>query len=296
MKDQETESIFDRSGLAALTDIQTEVCQNTFSVLEGQQSEFLSHVSEFRSEEYRWPNDPLHTWSRVWEYPYVYYHLARFMKDLVPGNRPVIADVGSGVTFFPFSIAQLGYEVICADIDPVCEIDISRASQSVPASPGNVQFRLVSNDRLPFADGECDALYCISVLEHIPDFENTVKEMARVLKPGGICLITCDIGLDPAANTQLDTSEYGRLMPAIKQDFKLRLPDRTIHPGDLLTNRNSPYPGVRHSCSRTGWLLIKQKIIKPLLGRKSCYVGIYGPAPVAIFGLVLQKRQGNEDC
>ena len=120
MKNQKQKSVFSRSGLAALSDLQTEVHQSTFSVLEEKQSKFLSKASEFRSEEYRWPNDSLHCWSRVWEYPYVYYHLTRYLQGLSEGSRPIVADVGSGVTFFPFVLAQLGCEVICADIDSIC--------------------------------------------------------------------------------------------------------------------------------------------------------------------------------
>lgn len=291
MNNKKAESAFNRSGLAALSDLQTEVCQNTFSVLEEKHSEFLSKASEFRSEEYKWPNDPLHCWSRIWEYPYVYYHLTRYVESLAKSSQPVVADVGSGVTFFPFSLAQLGCEVICTDIDSICEKELLRARESVSHSPGNVHFRLINNEKLPFEDGECNVLYCISVLEHIPDFENTVREMARVLKPGGLCLITCDLGLDPASNTQLNIDQFERLTYVIGQQFSLICPERTIHPVDVLTNRSSPYSGGRSSYARIGYQLIKQKILKPLLGMKSGYVNVLGPAPLAILGLALQKRR-----
>jgi 2-polyprenyl-3-methyl-5-hydroxy-6-metoxy-1,4-benzoquinol methylase len=292
LNNQKTKDVFNWSGLAALNDLQTELCQNIFSVLEEQQTEFLNNASEFRSEEYKWPNDPLHCWSRGWEYPYVYYHLARYVKDLTEeGQRSIIADIGSGVTFFPFSLAQLGCEVICSDIDPVCETDILRARESVSYSPGNVHFRLINNEKLPFNDGECDAVYCVSVIEHIPDFENTVREMARILKLGGLCLITCDLDLDSAGNKQLNTGQFERLVSVVGQEFSLVYPERTIHPVAVLTNRNSPYSGNRSSYTRFGCQLIKQKILKPLLGKKSGYVNVLGPSPLAILGLVLQKRR-----
>ena len=149
---------------------------------------------------------------------------------------PHVMDLGSGVTFFPFSLARLGLRVTCTDIDPICERDLALAGACVPHSPGNVHFRLINNERLPFKDGGCDVLYCISVLEHIPDFENTVREMARVLNPGGLCLITCDLDLDPSGNTQLNTDQYKRLRYVIGQKFSMLCPERIIHPADVLTN------------------------------------------------------------
>jgi len=43
-----------------------------------------------------------------------------------------------------------------------------------------------SADRLPFSDASVDACLCIEVLEHLPDDAAAVREIARVLKPGGI--------------------------------------------------------------------------------------------------------------
>lgn len=290
MNNKKTERVFNRSGLAALSELQAEECRNIFSVLEKRQSEFLREAGKFRSKEYKFPNDPLHCWSRVWEYPYVYFHLTRFVNGLTGGSRPVVADVGSGVTFFPFSLAQLGCQVVCTDIDPVCEKDILRACEFVSYSPGNVHFRLISNERLPFADCECDVIYCISVLEHIPNFENTVREIARVLKPGGLCLITCDIGLDPRANTPLTNLEYERLIFAVERQFRLLCPDRSIHPVNVLTDLNSPYTNCQITYARIGFRLLKQQILKLLFGRKPRYVNVLGIGNLAILGLVLEKR------
>ena len=44
----------------------------------------------------------------------------------------------------------------------------------------NLEFRAEEATRLPFADGEFDVATAIEVLEHVPDPEATVAEMARV--------------------------------------------------------------------------------------------------------------------
>jgi len=42
---------------------------------------------------------------------------------------------------------------------------------------------------LPFEDNSVDAIICIAVLEHVEEPQRAVREMYRVLKPGGYCYI-----------------------------------------------------------------------------------------------------------
>ena len=291
MNSTEDKCVFNRSGLAALSDLNSSVCQEIYSKLEIEQRAFLDKEPDFRSNEYKWPSDSLHDFSRVWEYPYVFHHLAIYLETLAQDAKPIVADIGSGVTFFPFSLAKMGYQVVCADIDPICKRDLALACECVSYSPGTVDFRLIESTNLPFGDSECDALYCISVLEHIPDFEKTIDEMHRILKLGGLCLLTCDINLQPEEQRQLDSTQYARLMSFINKSFVRVYPERTIHPVNILTTRNSPYP---RKCSTLGFarmvcLLMKQKILKPLLGRQAGRLGTLTPH-VGVLGLVLRKR------
>ena len=47
-----------------------------------------------------------------------------------------------------------------------------------------------SGDRLPLADGSIGTILCSEVLEHVEDDVSLMREMARVLKPGGVAVIT----------------------------------------------------------------------------------------------------------
>jgi ubiquinone/menaquinone biosynthesis C-methylase UbiE len=47
---------------------------------------------------------------------------------------------------------------------------------------------------IPAPDGEFDAVLCTEVLEHHPEPIRVVKEMARILKSGGILLLTAPLG------------------------------------------------------------------------------------------------------
>jgi len=281
---RDSRSAFERSGLAAISDLRQEEWREVFGFLEREQQRFREREGEFRSAEYRWPRDPLHEWSRVWEYPYAYEHLRTWRRGWDDKRLPVVADVGSGVTFFPFAVAHLGCEVVCADIDPVCVKDMARAAACVSAAPGCVECRLAENGRLPYHDGEASAVYCISVLEHVDGFEAMVRELGRILAPGGLCILTMDIGLRGGQHLSLD--EYGEVRRRLEEVFELVQPEGTIHPLDLLTTRTSthplPLPGIRKYRS---WLKYAYRVYvqrMPTIQAASC--------SLAVIGLVLRKR------
>lgn len=276
---------FDYSGLAARSDFQSPEWHDIFAALERDQAEFLSKEALFRSKEYPWPRDPLHCWSRAWEYPYAYYHLREWRRQWRGSELPVVLDVGSGVTFFPFSVARLGCHVVCTDPDPVCQLDWGRAIPQISQEPGQVSFRHLEGSALPLENGEADAVYCISVIEHIPSFEHTVAEMARVLKPGGPLLLTID--LDLLGTAELSVETRNRLLAALQGHFAPLRSARSLHPLDVLDTKSGPFP-VR---GPSGMALLKeaviQRLVKPLLGRKP---KVYEPVHLAVEGFALVRR------
>ena len=269
-----------RSGLAAVSDLRSVEWRELFSTLEREQLRFLEHEPLFRSAEYTWPRDPLHEWSRCWEYPYTYYHLRGFAQVLSTGRRPIAVDVGCGVTFLPYALASLGYDVICADTDPICGRDIAKATKLVPHAPGNVSFRGIMRQELPIAEGEADVVVCISVLEHIPDCVATVREIARILAPGGLLVLTMDIDLENDRGNGLGVESYRKVLVELLRYFELAYPEVTVHPADVLRSSNSIFPAQDVGSLLNPWFLIKQKLLKPLIGRRS--------GPIVEIGLVVQ--------
>ena len=76
---------------------------------------------------------------------------------------------------------------------PDVGIDIDRGELGrVAAEPSPIYRSMLQCDarRLPFAAGSFKSAISISTMEHIPDVEGTIQEVARVLEPGGVFAYT----------------------------------------------------------------------------------------------------------
>lgn len=235
------EKPFNRSGLASLDDLATPEWKALFTHLETIQAEFIA--AKPHCEDYPWPKDPLHNCIRVWEYPFVYHHLQHCRSGMTGSPSPRVVDLGSGATFFPFAIARLGYSVSAIDVDPRAKTSLQRASAAMHTDPGLITPMLSDASSVPLQTESVDGVYCISVLEHIPDFEAVIAEVWRILRPGGVLVLTFDVDL--RGNSELGPSAYKRLMEALHASFSLIYPEKVIHPLRVLTSDNSIYPMYR---------------------------------------------------
>lgn len=228
---------FDACGFASIEDLQSAQWLETFQELEISQNEFLAKEAFFRSPDYEWPKDPLHTWSRLWEYPYVWHHATAWLQA-AGSSTANLADVGSGVTFFPFALARAGYSVLAIDNDPITETDLLAARSAVQVDPERLSFLLGDARQIPLDDETLDAAVCVSVMEHIPSPASVVPELARVLRPGGLLVLTMDIDL--AGGSELGVAAFRAVLDALDEHFAPRVPARSVHPLALLTTRSSP--------------------------------------------------------
>lgn len=66
-----------------------------------------------------------------------------------------------------------------------CDISQDMLAEARLACPPDVELVLADARRLPFADGQFDGVLALDLLVHLPDLEAGLRELARVVRPGG---------------------------------------------------------------------------------------------------------------
>ncbi len=113
---------------------------------------------------------------------------------LQQGDR--VLDLGCGFGRHAFEAARRGANVVALDagtdeVKGVAAMFLAMVEAGELAE-GSIHANVVQGDalHLPFPDGVFDRVICSEVLEHIPDDLSAMRELARVLRPGGTMAIT----------------------------------------------------------------------------------------------------------
>jgi SAM-dependent methyltransferase len=106
-----------------------------------------------------------------------------------------VLDLGCGAGRHAFEMYRRGADVIAFDQD-ADELARVRELFAAMRDAGEVPLGAAADVKqgdalnLPFADGEFDRVVAAEVLEHIPEDEAAITELARVVRPGGTLAVT----------------------------------------------------------------------------------------------------------
>lgn len=113
--------------------------------------------------------------------------IAGLLAERLGAERELrILDVGTGNAGVAVAVANVTANRVVAldhafneDVPPlICDSDRS------------FDYVVASGATLPIADASFDVVLCLETIEHVPDAVNLGREVMRVLKPGGLCVLT----------------------------------------------------------------------------------------------------------
>jgi demethylmenaquinone methyltransferase/2-methoxy-6-polyprenyl-1,4-benzoquinol methylase len=134
----------------------------------------------------------------------------RFLVSRVPGGTARVLDVASGTGLVARELIRTGRarEVVGLDqSEPMLRAGLRRGLPSRPV--------LGQAERLPFDDGTFDALTVTYLMRYVDDPAATLRELARVVRPGGV-IASLEFGVPLTAMWRASWRVYTRVvMPGL---------------------------------------------------------------------------------
>jgi SAM-dependent methyltransferase len=176
-----------------------------------------------------------------------------------------VLDAGCGDATLASMIAAP--EVICVDQSQAA-VDAARA-KGLEAHVGRIE-------ELPFADGAFDVLMCNHVLYHVRDRERALRELVRVVRPGGRF-----VGIYSARN------HHRELWEAVGNPWRDQ-PDFDCESGARELGRHFAHVEARHVGGASLW-----ETREDLQSFLDSYVELVGPlgAPEGPYPFVTERRK-----
>jgi ubiquinone/menaquinone biosynthesis C-methylase UbiE len=98
----------------------------------------------------------------------------------------IAADIGAGSGFVTEGLLKRGLRVIAVDRSAAMLEEMNKKFGEGSA----VEYRIGEAESLPLEDGSADYVFANMVLHHVESPPAAIREMARILKPGGRLIIT----------------------------------------------------------------------------------------------------------
>jgi ubiquinone/menaquinone biosynthesis C-methylase UbiE len=98
----------------------------------------------------------------------------------------IAADIGAGSGFITEGLIGKGLKVIAVDQSEAMLVEMRKKFSGAEG----VEYRLGEAEKLPIPDEAVDYVFANMYIHHVESLPKAIKEMVRILKPGGELVIT----------------------------------------------------------------------------------------------------------
>jgi 2-polyprenyl-3-methyl-5-hydroxy-6-metoxy-1,4-benzoquinol methylase len=113
---------------------------------------------------------------------------ARTVLSYLPKSGGKLLEIGSSFGVLAFELARRGFQVTGLDVNPQTIKLANKINEILNLK--NVQFATRDLINNPFPAGEFDVVVTVEVLEHIKDDAGAIREIHRILREGGLLIVS----------------------------------------------------------------------------------------------------------
>ncbi len=122
-------------------------------------------------------------------YPSLYFRHIYTLNMFGSTKKAKALDIGCGSGAMVRELLNRGYDVVAADISQNM-LDATRKTVGKHPRASYVKYTIQDIEDLDFGSGSFDLIICTGVIEYLKTDDNALRELSRVLKPGGVAIIS----------------------------------------------------------------------------------------------------------
>lgn len=149
--------------------------------------------------------------------------------ELLPAKLGKVLDVGCGPGVMAESVAERGGEMLGVDLSPEMVNEARAKFKDFP----NTSFEVGNVEALELPDESFDQVICMAVVEYLDSPSKMLFEIARVLRPNGLALITVPKRIHIDRATVALTTPFRKLAQFFVEAQSDQLPRLSLQPDEL---------------------------------------------------------------